>query len=61
MYSKKGDFDLTMINELNDQDEDICHVKVIRLNGISDKFIILSTKNIRVQSSGFPNQLQISM
>lgn len=41
MYLKKADFDLTVVFDLNDQDEDICHVKVFRLNGLSSLFSIL--------------------
>lgn len=43
MYLKKADFDLTVVFDLNDQDEDICHVKVFRLNGLSSLFSILRT------------------
>lgn len=43
MYLKKADFDLTVVFDFNDQDEDICHVKVFRLNGLSSLFSILRT------------------
>lgn len=43
LYLKKADFDLTVVFDLNDQDEDICHVKVFRLNGLSSLFSILRT------------------